>query len=515
MKNMKENNQKWIESLKAKFEEQKKLWQESSANSHQKMIQQVQVKHFARFLEKGLPSNKDPFWKFTNINRVLKNIFSSEYDSDIVPVAFANEKPQNLFSFPTSHKIHFHNGILQKNSLNTLPTGVNVLTWDTFNPDFPSWSWINYSLKRTGDGLHHLAGALPSNGYALYARALHHYKGKNNSQSSKNTEPVLHIHFSFDESAFSNKDSLLHKTKLRKKDDFQSSEKQNSSSQEKTNLFLHPKIWNFKNFIFLEEGAKITLIESFSIQNNSSSKQNSFSLKNHQAFVSKTLINCTTDVKVSSKSHLKWLCVDQGTPHSSYLNQAHCDMEESARMDRLNFSLGSLLSREDVQVHQTGEKVQSALLSLALLKGKAVKNQRYYIRHLKKQGYSRQLCRGVLNDHSKNIFHGKIYMSADSAQTDSVQSAKNLLLSSTADSYTQPELEIHCGDVKARHGATAGHLDKDELFYLQSRGLDQKTALEFLMMSHIKDVLSQFPEKSLVENLTEKIQNNKNLYLNL
>ncbi len=508
---MEENYQKWVEALKVYFEKQKKLWFKTSVSPHQKTVQKLQTEHFARFLEKGWPLEKDPFWKFTNINRILKNVWTeallpsvavnknnsfsetrqlSEKNIDrftnknkgafrstkkniaekVLPEE--NIKPKKLFFFPDAYKIHFHNGVLQEGSLDALAPGIQFCPWNTLTADFPAWPWVTQTLntlKKERDGFYHLSGAFPLNGYVLFVSPPSHLL--------QNNRAVLHVHFSFDESAF-----------------------------------LHPAGLNFKNFLFLKENAKVTLIQTVSVQNHPSRLIN----KGNQPIDSKVfLINATTDVQVSEGADLRWLCIEEGTPHSCYLNQVHCDIEKSGRMNKLNVSLSSLFSRETVDIRHKGEKAHSTLLSLALLKEKAIKDQRFYIHHSKKQGHSRQFYRGILNDQSKSIFHGKIHVSAESAQTDCDQSAKNLLLSSKADSYTQPELEIHCGDVKAQHGATAGQLNKEELFYLQSRGLTQKKALEFLMMAYIKDVLNPFPDKTLIAHLIKKIQENKPLYLNL
>ena len=452
--NQSENHQQWVQALENEFKKQRNLWAESPTKTHQKIIREIQQNHFSDFLKADFPSDKDPNWKFTNTKALLKKIFSPA----VVPTPSISTNENKFLTdfsfFSDSHVIHFHNGVLEEDSVKNLPKGLKFCTWKELSPDFPAWPWItDQALKRKGDGFYYLAGAFSVDSYILFV-----------SENNKISTP-LHIHFSFDESPGSE------------------------------DLFLPSSLWNLRNFIFLEKGAEITLIESVSTK--------------------KKLVNMVTDVRNSSHSSLKWLHLDQGLPHAFYLNQVYCDMEKASRMDRLSFSLGSGLAKDNVEVYQMEEKARSSLLSLTLLKEKACRDQRFHIHHSKKEGYSRQFSRGILNDKAKNIFHGKIYVSSEATQTDCAQSAKNLLLSSTADSYTQPELEINCGEVKAQHGATAGQINKDEIFYLQTRGLEEKKALELLMMGYIQDVINQFPEKNLVSSLIKNIQKNKSLYLNL
>ena len=440
---------KWMQAIEDEFEQQKKRWP-TERNHHQK-IRELQLKHFSLFLKTGLPSSKDLHWRFSNINSLL-----SKKPQPADSSSSSEKNKEHIFpSFlPLSHKIHFHNGVLIEDSVKKLPEGVQFCTWKNLNPDFPLWDWIinQITLNKKEDGFYHLAGALPTEGYILYIP-------KDNEISRP-----LHIHFSFDKSINSD-------------------------------VSLFPLL-NLRNFIFLEEGAKATFIESVSTQTD-------------------RVINSSTSVKSSPHSSLKWLTLDQGQSRSFHLNQAHCNMQKSSCIDRLSFSLGCGLSRDIIKVYQREEQAKSILSGLNLLKDTNCRDQKFFIYHLAKEGYSRQLSRGVLNDKAKNIFHGKIHVSHQALQTDCAQSAKNLLLSPTADAYTQPELEINCGEVKAQHGATAGQMDKDEVFYLQTRGLNQKKAFELLLIGYMTDALSQFSHPYLVNQLIKNIQNNKSLYLNL
>lgn len=442
-----ENQKQWIQAVESEFEQQKKLWPKEK-NHHQK-IRELQLKHFSLFLKTGFPSAKDPYWKFNNTNSLLKR------EPQKINFTTLEENIENSFSslFPMSYKIEFHNGILKEDSLKNLPEGVQLCTWKNLTPDFPLWNRIinQNALKNTEDGFYYLAGALPTNGYILYI--------PKNCKISKN----IHIHFSFNGSTDTDTSSL--------------------------------SLSNLRNFIFLEEGAEVTLIESTHSQRN-------------------ITINSSTSVETGSNSYLRWLNLDQGNAHSLYLNQVECKMKESSFIDRLSLSLGSGLSRDIVKIDQK-EKAKSILSGLTLLKHNNRRDQRFFVHHSEKEGYSRQISRGILNDKSKNIFHGKIYVSPTAYQTDCAQSAKNLLLSSTADAFTQPELEIHCGEVKAQHGATAGQINKDEMFYLQTRGLEEKKAFELLLTSYMADALNLFSDPDLVGQLMKNIQKNKSLYLNL
>jgi len=66
-----------------------------------------------------------------------------------------------------------------------------------------------------------------------------------------------------------------------------------------------------------------------------------------------------------------------------------------------------------------------------------------------------------------------------------------LLLSDTAEIDSKPELEIYADDVKCSHGATAGELDDDQLFYLRARGIDRESARNLLIAAFLADAIEE------------------------
>jgi Fe-S cluster assembly protein SufD len=88
-------------------------------------------------------------------------------------------------------------------------------------------------------------------------------------------------------------------------------------------------------------------------------------------------------------------------------------------------------------------------------------------------------------------------------KTDSHQEDKNLLLSDEAEANSKPSLEIYADDVICGHGATAGALADDALFYMQSRGLDEDTARVLLVRGFASEILDRIKIDSLRTHLEE------------
>ena len=95
---------------------------------------------------------------------------------------------------------------------------------------------------------------------------------------------------------------------------------------------------------------------------------------------------------------------------------------------------------------------------------------------------SREVYKGILADHARGVFNGKIIVRPDAQKTDAKQTNRALLLSEDAQINTKPQLEIFANDVKCTHGAAVGQLDDEAVFYLRSRGLSAADARRLLIL---------------------------------
>jgi len=160
----------------------------------------------------------------------------------------------------------------------------------------------------------------------------------------------------------------------------------------------------------------------------------------------------------------------------------------SASLSTHSISLGGGLTRNDVNAVLDGNGGDLALNGVYVVGGEQHVDHHTVIDHAKPHGTSRELYRGILADHARGVFNGRIIVRPDAQKTDAKQTNRNLLLSENALVNTNPQLEINADDVKCGHGATIGQLDADVLFYLRSRGLDPETARRLLTHGFISDI---------------------------
>lgn len=154
-----------------------------------------------------------------------------------------------------------------------------------------------------------------------------------------------------------------------------------------------------------------------------------------------------------------------------------------------------------------GEGAHAEVDGLMLLGNHQVGDTHSFIHHQFPQATSRQLQKCIMADQSKGIFNGQIRVALDAQLTDAQQQSRNLLLSEQASVDTKPQLEIYADDVKCSHGATIGQLNDDEIFYLQTRGLDYDAARGLLTYGFASELIGRIGAKALRPILRDKIMN--------
>jgi Fe-S cluster assembly protein SufD len=122
-------------------------------------------------------------------------------------------------------------------------------------------------------------------------------------------------------------------------------------------------------------------------------------------------------------------------------------------------------------------------------------------RHQKDHGTSDLLIKGCLKDTARSVYQGLIQVSEGAQRTDAYQANRNLLLSDTARADSIPGLEILANDVRCTHGATIGHVDDEQMYYLMARGLHRATAQRLIVEGFFAPVLDRIPLENVREQL--------------
>lgn len=178
-----------------------------------------------------------------------------------------------------------------------------------------------------------------------------------------------------------------------------------------------------------------------------------------------------------------------------------------------NINLGSAISRHDIEATFTAEGGEAWVDGLYMLNNSQHHDTHSLIDHAVPNCLSHQTYKGVMNDESRAVFNGKVFVREHARGTDAQQSNKNLLLSNEARVDTKPQLEIFNDDVKCSHGATVGQLEEEELFYLLTRGLPETLARNLLTYGFAEEIINKIGIESIKKDLDNIVLNRLNTTL--
>ncbi len=171
------------------------------------------------------------------------------------------------------------------------------------------------------------------------------------------------------------------------------------------------------------------------------------------------------------------------------------EIAEAASLVSIFLGAGGMGSRIDGALTLTGKGAFAEMGGALLTSGTQRQEAAVVVRHEAVEGTSRQLWRAVAANRSVASLAARVEVARGAQQTDGEQSLRGLLLQRAATVNLKPELEIFADDVKCAHGATVGELDRNALFYLQSRGLDEARAKALLTRAFVADALARIGEE--------------------
>jgi Fe-S cluster assembly protein SufD len=160
---------------------------------------------------------------------------------------------------------------------------------------------------------------------------------------------------------------------------------------------------------------------------------------------------------------------------------------------------GSDLSRLDTDIIHAGEFADAKLNAMYLLDGKELFDLHATVEHAMPNGTTEENVRCIVADRARAVFNGRIHIHRDAQKTLAELNNRNLLMSNTAEINTKPELEIYADDVRCAHGATVAQIDKQALYYLQTRGVSRSKAQVMLNFGFINELIDLMPNAALAE----------------
>jgi Fe-S cluster assembly protein SufD len=381
-----------------------------------------------RFAAVGFPSARDEEWRFTPIGPIAQGTWQPS------PGGAARLSPGRLAPFVFGHPewstLVFVNGVFSEalSRVSELPRGVRVGS---------------------------LAETLRADGTALQAHLARHAPIEGSAFTALNTAGfrdggVVHVPAGLD------LDRPVHLVYV--------------TTPEAEGSAIHPR-----NLIVMERGARAAVIESY------------VTLAPDRVYWT----NPVTEVLAGAGSWLEHTRIQRESERAYHVGLTHVDQQRDSHYRSFSMAMGGALARHNLHVRLNDENIETLMYGLYLTRGEQVADNHTAIFHDQPNCRSWEVYKGVLDDRSRAVFNGKVFVQPEAQKTDAKQTNRNLLLSDTAKVDTKPQLEIFADDVKCTHGATVGRLDDLALFYARSRGIPQAAAERLLTYAFAAEVIEE------------------------
>ena len=222
--------------------------------------------------------------------------------------------------------------------------------------------------------------------------------------------------------------------------------------------------------LVLEEGVSLTLLEGVGIAD---------------------FRNVGFEIVIGAGASLEHVRISPDAGDAVLVEEANVRIAADGRYRAHFAGFGSKLSRMELEIELDGAGAQAHLSGVSVLDGKRHSDVTTHVIHRHGDTTSSQLFKHVAGGQARAVYQGKVTVAKGADGSDSIQTAKALLLGESAEADLKPELEIFADDVKCAHGAAVGDLDADSLFYLRARGIPESQARGLLLHAFLEDAVAQ------------------------
>jgi Fe-S cluster assembly protein SufD len=216
--------------------------------------------------------------------------------------------------------------------------------------------------------------------------------------------------------------------------------------------------------------------------------------------------NIVTEVLLAPGARLDRVKLQSDGVQAIHLSNLQARLSKGAILRDCTVTTGAATTRQQGFIAFEGENADAKITGTYLLRGRQHCDTRLIVDHRAPACTSREIFKCVVDEEARGIFQGKVIVERGAQKTDGKQSSHGLLLSPTAEFDAKPELEIYADDVACGHGATAGDLEEDFVFYLRSRGIPLAQARALLVSAFAAEAFEDIPHESIRETLIELCQ---------
>jgi len=216
-------------------------------------------------------------------------------------------------------------------------------------------------------------------------------------------------------------------------------------------------------------------------------------------------VNTALELVVGDEAHVDHVKITGAGAGALHVSSLMAAIGARVRFNEFLFTVDAAVVRNQLFVRFLGEGSIASIRGASLLNGRQHADTTLVADHMSGGSTSRELFKSVIDHDGRNVFQGKIIVRPHAQKTDAKMATHALLLSPTAEADNKPELEIYADDVQCGHGATAGDLDEDLLFYLMARGIARPQAEALLIKAFIGEAVDGIEHAGLRDALMDQV----------
>jgi Fe-S cluster assembly protein SufD len=221
---------------------------------------------------------------------------------------------------------------------------------------------------------------------------------------------------------------------------------------------------------------------------------------------SETLLNTVVELVVGQNARLRYVCAQDMNERSWIFGTQRAEVARDGKLDWAAVAFGSAKGKVRMETLLAGEGAEGTVT------GAYAPHARQHLdfdttqEHGAPNTRSDLAFRGILADRSTAVWRGMIKVDPGAQQTDAFQECRNLLLSKRAHADAIPGLEILANDVRCTHAAAIAQIDKEQLFYLRSRGIAEGPAKRLVIEGFMAELVARFEEGAIRDALGGAIE---------
>ena len=246
----------------------------------------------------------------------------------------------------------------------------------------------------------------------------------------------------------------------------------------------------FRLLVIAEEGSQATLIEEYT---SATPDLNAYT-------------NAVAELHVEQAARLEYVSLQNLSKNTWHFAAHHARVDRDARLDWVAGGFGSKKGKIRIQNDLAGPGAESRVTGAYFADGDQHLDYDTFQEHIAPSTTSDFAFKGALRDEATAVWRGMIRVEKDAQKTNAYQENRNLMLSDKAHADSIPGLEILANDVRCTHGATLGQVDRDQLFYLMSRGLSRAEAERLIVRGFFQDILDRIELEPVRETLGEALE---------